>query len=357
MRIILVSDSFSVMSSAASIQLNDFVNELATRDGINSIFVLTPDYGERLGKISIKEKTRIKTILVGWPNTKSSNLITRFFLELLLPFILIYGVYKSKLAKKKFDLAIIYSPSIFLWPVYLFLKRTTSGKRFLILRDIFPQWAYETKLIKNKLIYLFLLWYSYRQYVLSDVILIQSQGDLKYFSTFKVAIKNKLLVLNNWLASTGSYSLCKNQELLQFIEHKFVFVYSGNLGPAQNSKFLEDLAQVLEHRRDCRLIIIGRGYGHDEINERIRSQGWEKSKVFSEIPVDELRSILKTCKVGVVSLNLMHKSNNIPGKFVSYLRENLPVLVLANEGSDLVELVKTNKLGHVFDGKYTVTDL
>ena len=125
----------------------------------------------------------------------------------------------------------------------------------MILRDIFPQWAYETKLIKNKFIYLFLLFYSYGQYVLSDVILVQSQGDMKYFSNFKVAIKNKLLVLNNWLASIGNYSLCKNQELLQFIENKCVFVYSGNLGPAQNSKFLEDLAQVLEQRSDCRLII------------------------------------------------------------------------------------------------------
>ena len=103
--------------------------------------------------------------------------------------------------------------------------------------------------------------------------------------------------------------------------------------------------------------MLGRGYGHDEINEKIRSKGWEKSKVFSEIPVDELRSILKTCKVGVVSLNLMHKSNNIPGKFVSYLRENLPVMVLANEGNDLVELVNSHKLGHAFDGEYTVTDL
>ena len=51
-----------------------------------------------------------------------------------------------------------------------------------------------------------------------------------------------------------------------------------------------------------------------------------------------------------MSLNLLHETHNIPGKFLTYMREGLPVFAHINSNSDLEKLILEYRVGNVYTG-------
>ena len=47
-----------------------------------------------------------------------------------------------------------------------------------------------------------------------------------------------------------------------------------------------------------------------------------------------------------LSLNFCHKSNNIPGKFIAYMRAGLPVLASVNAGNEIIQMINKNGVGY-----------
>lgn len=286
-------------------------------------------------------------------------MLYRLLGELFLPFFMLYSLIKSGEGKSRFDKIIIYSPSIFIWPVFLLVRRNKQVRRILILRDMFPQWAHHTGLIKNIFVYKFLLWFSYGQYFLSDKILIQAPSERKYFDGFWnfTKIKGKIETLNNWLRNDQVAEPIKNPNISKLITNYKTIVYAGNIGPTQDVDILIKLAKLLEIVEGYRLIIFGRGYQFNELLTTIKSNCLKNTQLFDEIPLTELRSIYKKCKIGIVSLNSKDQSNNIPGKFVAYLRDGLPILAFCNQKGDLPDMIKTNGLGIFHNNEVTSDQL
>ena len=56
------------------------------------------------------------------------------------------------------------------------------------------------------------------------------------------------------------------------------------------------------------------------------------------------------CHIGLIALDPLHKSHNIPGKFLSYLQSGLPVLARVNSGTDLQKIIEKENLGSVCNG-------
>ena len=49
----------------------------------------------------------------------------------------------------------------------------------------------------------------------------------------------------------------------------------------------------------------------------------------------------------MISLDVRHKTHNIPGKFLSYMQAGLPVLASVNPGNDIVDLIESTNVGRV----------
>ena len=49
----------------------------------------------------------------------------------------------------------------------------------------------------------------------------------------------------------------------------------------------------------------------------------------------------------MLSLDIRHKTHNIPGKFLSYIASGLPVLASVNPGNDLIDLIEKSNTGRV----------
>jgi hypothetical protein len=347
MKIALFADSFPPMHTAAAIQLDHLATELSNHSTVQELIVVVPEYSWKHGEIKVSISGNLKIIRFGYPDIKNKNVIYRFLGEFCLQFFMLYSLVKVGKYYTKFDRVIIYSPSIFIWPIFLLVRGKKQVRRILILRDMFPQWAYHTGFIKNIVVYKFLLWFSYGQFFLSDKIFIQAPGDRKYFDCFWkfTKIRKKVQVLNNWLRNDDVIEPVSNPSLSESLERYKTIVYAGNIGPTQGIDVLIKLAIVVNTTIDYRFLVFGRGYYFNQLSAAIESNSLKNTIIFDEIPLPEIRSVYRRSQIGVVSLNAQHQSNNIPGKFVAYLRDGLPILSFGNQTSDLCDIVNANRLG------------
>ena len=66
-----------------------------------------------------------------------------------------------------------------------------------------------------------------------------------------------------------------------------------------------------------------------------------------EIDADEIPGLYAQCHVGLIALDVRHKTHNIPGKFLSYLQSGLPVMAIINDGNDLQSIIEKYQVGKV----------
>jgi glycosyltransferase involved in cell wall biosynthesis len=249
--------------------------------------------------------------------------------------------------KERWDGVIWYSPSIFHGPLIHAIKLASNCKSYLIIRDIFPQWAADMGLMsKRGLIYLFFNTVARYQYSVADIIGVQSPGNLDYFKDWSVRGNRRLEVLQNWLFDSPAIecSICLSNTKLA---GRKIFVYAGNMGVAQGVGVFLDLAELLQERLDVGFLFVGRGSNAAKLAEDARLRRLNNVLFYDEIHPDEIPSLYAQCAVGLVALDLKHRSHNIPGKFLTYMQAGLPVLATINSGNDLVEIIKKNNIGRV----------
>ena len=97
-----------------------------------------------------------------------------------MPFSFYFYLLKSKYKTFKPDLVVWYSPSIFFGILILLLKLRYKFHAYLILRDIFPEWANDLGLIKKSLPYYFFKFIASLQYFAANTIGVQSKSNIKY---------------------------------------------------------------------------------------------------------------------------------------------------------------------------------
>jgi glycosyltransferase involved in cell wall biosynthesis len=264
-----------------------------------------------------------------------------------MPIFMIYGFKRSPFSDIKFDGLVWYSPSIFLSFLVGFLKIRSTCRAYLILRDIFPKWAVDLRLLRlNSLPYLFFKRIEAYQFSIANTIGIQSAGNLPYVDIGSKKTNIKIEVLHNWLATTPA-SPCRINIANSILAGRYIFVYAGNMGVAQGMEALLDLASSLIQRSDIGFLFVGRGSYFDTLKEVVSKRHLTNVVVFDEIEASEIPALYAQCHVGMIALDPRHQTHNIPGKFLSYMQSGLPVLAAINNGNDLEDLIKLNLVGEV----------
>jgi glycosyltransferase involved in cell wall biosynthesis len=126
-----------------------------------------------------------------------------------------------------------------------------------------------------------------------------------------------------------------------------IFIYAGNMGIAQGTQTLIDLAEIFKDQLDVGFLLVGRGSDFKKLSANARSRGLKNIVFHDEINPDEIPGLYAQCKVGLIVLDPRHKSHNIPGKFLTYMQSGLPVLAFINPRNDLVGMIENHKIGCV----------
>lgn len=330
------------MRTSGAVQLRDLARELASQG--HDVTVLLPSSTPKQ-VWALEEIEGYSVLRLNAPRTKDIGYLRRTIAEFLMPFSMMRSLDQSPLRSVRWDGVVWYAPSIFHGPLAKALKTRSRCRGYLIVRDIFPEWALDMRLIGPGLPYALLKLVAHYQYSVADFIGVQTSGNLSYFAKWS-ARGRQIEVLQNWLAP-APIRTCSIRLADTRIAGRKIFVYAGNMGVAQGMDILLDLAASWQDRRDVGFLFVGRGSEAKRLAERSMRLGLSNVLFFDEIDPDEIPGLYAQCHVGLLALDVRHRSHNIPGKFLTYMQSGLPVLANVNPGNDLAALIREENVGRV----------
>jgi glycosyltransferase involved in cell wall biosynthesis len=344
-RVALVTTDYPPQRTSAAVQMYDLAVEMH-RLGHTPV-VIVPTVG-LANDWAVETADGFILLRIRAPKTRDIGYVRRTIMECSLPFLMLYRLRKTPFARTRWDVVAWYSPTIFFGPLIWFLKRSSGCRTYLILRDIFPEWAVDLGLMRKGLVYSFFKGIANIQYAVADTIGVQTKSNLAYMESWRNHPGKHLEVLHNWqtpVPNTGSSIDIASTSLTG----RRIAVYIGNMGIAQGMDILLDLAESLAHRDDIGFLFVGRGSEVVRLKKRVRASALTNTLFFDEVDSREMPGLLAQCFIGLLALDPRHKTHNVPGKFLTYLLAGLPVLARVNQGTDLMQLINDERVGRAFD--------
>jgi len=258
---------------------------------------------------------------------------------------------RNEIKKQKFDGVIYYSPSIFFGYLAYKIKTVCKCKAYLILRDMFPQWAVDEGLIKQgSFIEKYFRFFERLNYSSADCVGLMSVKNLELFEKYN-GKKYNTEVLYNWADKNAFPSKSRVFGLRERfnLTDKVIFFYGGNLGHAQDMGNLLRLADAMMSIDSAHFIFLGQGDEVDLVKDVIESNGLINCLFLPSVSQQDYKLILNEVDIGLFSLSAKHSAHNFPGKLLGYMVHSLPILGSVNQGNDLADVIHGANAGYIFN--------
>ncbi len=347
MRIALIADAYPPLRSSGAVQLRDLSQEFV-RQG-HDVTVIVPTHLIETPWV-LENLEGVQVLRVKAMQTRDTPYVKRTLAELALSWFVRRGLEQSPLRDTKWDGVVWYSPTIFFGSAAAWLKKRSACPSYLIIRDIFPEWAVDLGLMKRGgAVHRVFQYFERVQYDAADIIGVQSPAGLPYFAEWKKRSGRRLDVLQNWLAPAKNVG-CSISIANSSLAGRKIFVYAGNMGAAQAMDMVLSLAERMRDRKDFGFLFVGRGSDVPRLREIAEGKQLPNVLFHDEIDPTEVPGLLAQCHVGLVMLDPRHKTHNVPGKFLTYMQAGLPVLARINGGNDLIDLIAQENVGRAYVG-------
>lgn len=343
MRLALVADTYPPHRTSGAVQLRDLVLELVRQGHDVTVFLPSAEIDS---SIVVEAYRGYEVVRIHCPRTKGVGHLRRALAEAVMPWLMRARWLASRFHARKFEGVVWYSPSIFHGPFIRAIKRASGCSSYLILRDIFPDWAVDMGLLRHPALIQWFRAVARSQYRTAEKIGVQSEGNIAYLTQADLNLARKLEVLPNWLGQEDRKE-CRLDLSKTHLKNRHWFLYAGNMGVAQGVEALLAMAERMADLDELGFAFVGGGSEFANLSHAARERGLKNVLFHSEISPEEVSDLARTCAAGMICLDPRHKSNNIPGKMLTYLRAGLPIVAFVNKGNDLVKFIQTNDIGVV----------
>jgi len=292
------------------------------------------------------DESGIRVIRVKTPPLKKVNFIIRGIFQLLLPFLFFQKARKS--IKEKLDVVIVYSPPLPLARIGIKIKKYFGAKFILNIQDIFPQNAVDLKILKNKLLIRFFEVIERNVYKSADLITFHSEGGRRFLIEKKSVPATKIVTLPNWIDLAPYQNLTKDISFRKQwnLQKKFIFLFAGIMGPAQELDFLIKIAKEFSSIKDIVFLLVGDGMEKEKIERMIRNYDLTNVIMKPFVSKDDYPYLAKEADVGLVCLSSKNKTAFVPGKILGYMTASKPLVAFLNQESDAFEVIREAKCGY-----------
>ena len=276
----------------------------------------------------------------------NNNFIGRFWAYFSFVFSSIYaGVFK---VNKKFDLILVTSPPLFV-AITAYVLSKIKGIPFIFeIRDLWPESAIDTGVLKNKLIIKLAFWFEQFIYRKAKLINVLTPAFRDILITKKNVPKEKIILIPNAADFTIADNIQKDFSFnaSQFkkklgIEDKFVITYVGAHGVANHLIQIIDAAEKLS---DSNILfqLIGSGMRKEYLKKEVLKRRIKNVIFRDPVPKSEVFKYILASDAGMSVLKKVETFKTIySNKTFDYMSCKKPVLLLIDGVSkDLVESAK-----------------
>ncbi len=132
------------------------------------------------------------------------------------------------------------------------------------------------------------------------------------------------------------------------LQHKFIVLYSGNLGRTHDVETILSCATLTREHQDIIYVFIGEGEGMDPVKKEISSGA--SNIVFLEMQSDDMYQYSISCGDRAwVGYKKGFEAYSIPSKLPNYLASGTPVISIGATDSELSLLLTGNQIGFAVD--------
>jgi glycosyltransferase involved in cell wall biosynthesis len=314
----------------------------------HEVYIVCPFERKSKKKTSLTVSQNVHILGVKTLNITKSNLIEKLLATLLIQRQFEEGIEKY-FSDIKFDLIFYATPPITFNSLIKKIKSKHKSNTYLMLKDIFPQNAIDLGMMrKNWLLHRYFERKEKDLYQVSDFIGCMSPANISYLARNHEYIDiNKLVlcpnaidVINRGIADSNSilkkYNIPANTT---------VFLYGGNLGAPQG---ISNLVRVLEkhiNREDIFFLIVGSGNKSFIVSGYIETNKPNNVLYLPMLARDEYDKLEACCDVGMIFLDHRFTIPNFPSRMLSYLECKLPLLIAADESTDIGKIAEDNTFG------------
>lgn len=344
MRLLLLVDCYLPSTKSSATHIHDLA--VALCDAGHEVTVAAPD-DTLTARRSIAVERGITVLRVRTARIKGAPLALRAIHEVRLSGVM-WRAGRRFFREHEADLIVFYSPTIFFGPLVRRLKKLWGCPAYLILRDIFPQWAVDAGVLRaGSLPHRYFRRREFEQYAAADVIGVQSPGNLRYFQERGLLDRYRLEVLYNWApAEHGALPPSRLRDELG-LQGKVVFFYGGNIGVAQDMDNLVRLAERLRGESDLYFLLVGEGSEVPRLRQAIRDKGLDNLSIHPPLEQRAYLAALAEFDVGLITLARGLRTQNFPGKMLGYMSFGIPTLASINPGNDLQDVLESHDAGLV----------
>ena len=255
---------------------------------------------------------------------------------------LLFTIYIS-IFKQKYDIIFVHHTSpifIAIHPmIYSAFHRT---RKFLWDLDLWPETLNAMGIIKSKKVLRIVEFFVKRIYSTYDGILIGSKG---FKEIVEKRFKKDVIYFPNWAERPIQENKKNNKLKFNFPEHKFLIMYTGNIGVAQNFEKLINTIRILED--NIHWVFIGGGRYKKQFMFLLDQQNlMSKVSFLNQVSIDQIPSY--AIKASCLFLSLRDReifSKTVPAKLQSYMALQKPIIgVLKGDGA---EIIKDSNCGFV----------
>lgn len=344
MKVLIISETFPPLLRASARIMKNLADSFT--DNKHEVTVIT--FIENHNKYEhitkgefIEDKNRVIRIKI--PKQRDVGYIRRGITEKLIPYIASKRSIKF-LKNDKFDLIIVHSPPVSLFPLVKKLKRINNCPVYLILRDIHPQTGVDLDIYKEKgIVYNHFRNLEKKLYKISDIVAPQSPANREFILKKNPLLSpEKVKILYNFKNADPAPSHPVNFKDKLGLNGKTVCLYGGNMTSSQDLRELLNIANKCRNQKDVVFLLIGYGKEKEMLLQKAEEMRLTNLVFEDPLPLDIFTSLVYQCDLGLIFLNKNFTTHNFPGKTLDYMNASIPIVASVNDGNDLKEMIEKN---------------
>ncbi len=246
-----------------------------------------------------------------------------------------------------YDIVIAPSPPLTIGIIGWLLAANRRVPFIYNIQELYPDFAVNQGLIKNKFFIEILRWIEKFVYARSTILVPVAVGFSEIIQQRGIS-KDKINVIPNFVDTNQFPALPRKNSFSRKynLQESFIVYYGGNIGLSQDWDTFLYAAKTLSHL-DITFIVSGDGVSREWLENEVRLRNLKNINLLGYQEKQIIPYIYASSDICTIPMKAMTNIDTFPSKIYSIMASGKPVLAQAEKGSDLWMLINEAKCGWV----------